>query len=67
MTEAVSATQIGAWKVGYDHRSKMAVIVFEFTDRPPIPFVIPIEDASRLARALLALDTPGQSSPHRPN
>lgn len=67
MSDAVSAIQIGAWKVGYDHQSQRAVIVFEFIDQAPLNFVLPIEEASRLARALLALDTPGQPSPHRPN
>jgi hypothetical protein len=67
MAEQVNAIVIGKWHVGYHSVSQQAVMMFEFTDREPLTFVMPVGEATALGRALYDLDTPGTPTPHRPS
>lgn len=67
MSDAVTVTRVGQWKAGYDHKNKMAILIFEFSDKGPAAFAIPMHEASKIGRALLELDTEGMPSPARPN
>ena len=66
-SNVLDAVQVGAWKTGFDHRSGQAVLICEFADRGPVVLMIPLAEVTKIGRALLALNDPGQSSPARPN
>lgn len=65
--EATTATIVGKWKTGYDHKNGTAVLVFEFADREPMYFVMPLDESVRLGHALVAQDAPGGPVPSRAN
>lgn len=65
--EAVGAVIVGKWRTGFDRKSGYAVLIFEFDDRAPMPFVIPLSEATKIGTSLLNLNTKGVSSPAKLN
>jgi hypothetical protein len=65
MAQTLDVTQVGQWRVGVDRRSKQALLIFEFTDRPPMAFAMAPSEAVKIARALNAIDEPGTPTPLR--
>ncbi|MBP8236012.1 MAG: hypothetical protein KAY22_27370 [Rhizorhabdus sp.] len=65
MTE-IAAINVGKWSVGRDNAMGAAVIKLEWTNRPPLALIIPIDQATEIAKALLDLGN-APSSPNRPN
>jgi hypothetical protein len=58
---------VRGWTTGYSRELDGAVIRFEIGAAEPAVFALPIAEAQAMARAILDLDTPGRSTPRRPN
>ena len=58
----VDAVLVGKWSVAYAHGQNMHLLMFQFTDRPPINLAINPEEAVMLATAIL--EQRGKSSSH---
>jgi hypothetical protein len=51
---SIDAILVGKWTVGYSHNPEgMAILLFEFADRPPINLALTPETAEQVAKALL--------------
>lgn len=63
--QEVEAIAVGAYETRFHKGTNSAVVVFRFSDREPLVFLIPIEAAVSLGTALVAMGEPG--GPARPN
>lgn len=45
--------KVGKWAVGMDRNTGDTIIRFEFLDRAPLEFLVPKEQATEIARAML--------------
>lgn len=51
---SLDAVIVGKWTVGYSHNPVgMALLLFEFDNRPPINLAIPPDQAEAIAKAIL--------------
>lgn len=51
-SEELEVIEIGRWKAGYSRQHDKVVLVFEFSDRPPLGFAMTPATAGELGRAL---------------
>jgi len=65
--DELQAIVVGRWSVGYERGTGNAILMFEFSDRPPLVFAMPLRESTACGRALCDLDRPGQPTPHRPS
>lgn len=67
MSSEIDTIQLGKWTTGFDHKSKQAVVIMEFSDRPKLALMVPVDQLQALGQALINLNQEGVSSPARPN
>jgi hypothetical protein len=53
MAEQIEALVVGKWHLRYAHGADGCVLSFEFTDRAPMHFLIPLNEAAAMAQAIL--------------